>query len=137
MNESKATTFEALIKDILLLENIMLSVRSYGAVAELRIDRNTPFRIGEQWATIGDEHGQWHIHINFKEAKKAKFIIERKENGRKSYSIRIFNSMDELILRINFLNIYTSENILLEESQSRFEMLFLKYGKNESLQLAI
>ncbi len=137
MNEPMIASFENLIKDIILLNDIMLSVRSAGAIAELRLDKDTPFRIREQWATIGDEKGQWHTHINIYEVKDARFIIEDKEDGRKSYSIRFFNSTNELILRVNFLNIYTQEKAVIPENLSRYEKLFSKYGEKESLSLTV
>lgn len=65
MSDSQKVTFEDIIKDILLLDNVMLSVRSQGAVAELRLDQNTPFRIKDQYATIGDENGQWILMLTF------------------------------------------------------------------------
>ena len=133
MSDSQYVTFEELIKDILLLHNIMLSVRSHGAVAELRIDLTTPFRINHQYATIGDEKGQWHIHINIPETKEAKFVTEEKENGRKGYSLRFFNSDDELIMRVNFLNIYNPENVIIQENLSQYEKFYAKYGQRETL----
>ena len=135
MSNSQQVTFEDLIKDILSLDNIMLSVRSQGAVAELRIDRNTPFRIKDQYATIGDEKGQWHAHINIYETKVAKFVSEQKENGRKSYSLRFFNSEDGLILRVNFLKMYDHENAIIQESLSQYEKFYTKYGQRDTLLL--
>ncbi|HEU5120230.1 MAG TPA: ChuX/HutX family heme-like substrate-binding protein [Candidatus Nitrosocosmicus sp.] len=135
MSDAQYVTFEKIIKDILLLHNVMLSVRSHGAVAELRIDRTTPFRINQQYATIGDEKGQWHIHVNIVETKEAKFVTEGKENGRKSYSLRFFNSNDELIMRVNFLNMYNPENVLMWESLYQYEKFYSKYGQKETLQL--
>lgn len=135
MSNSQKVTFEDLIKDILSLNNIMLSVRSQGAVAELRIDRNTPFRIKDQYATIGDEKGQWHAHINIYETKVAKFVSEQKENGRKSYSLRFFNSEDGLILRVNFLKMYDHENAIIQESLSQYEKFYTKYGQRDTLLL--
>lgn len=135
MSNSQKVTFEDLIKDILSLDNIMLSVRSQGAVAELRIDRNTPFRIKDQYATIGDEKGQWHAHINIYETKVAKFVSEQKENGRKSYSLRFFNSEDGLILRVNFLKMYDHENAIIQETLSQYEKFYRKYGQRDTLLL--
>ena len=135
MIDSTMVTLEDLIKDIRSLENIMLSIRSEGAVAELRIDKDTPFRINDQYATIGDEKGQWHAHVNIHEAKEARFVMEEKENGRKSYSLRLFNSNNLLILRVNFLKMYTPENIVIQESLSQYEKLFSKYGERETLRL--
>ncbi|HKO64982.1 MAG TPA: hypothetical protein VJU13_07250, partial [Candidatus Nitrosocosmicus sp.] len=85
MNNPVKTTFEELVKDVISLDNVMLSLRSDGAIAEVRLEKNTPFRIKEQWATIGDEKGEWHIHVNIQEAKEAKFIIESSEDGRRRY----------------------------------------------------
>ncbi|HKR73775.1 MAG TPA: ChuX/HutX family heme-like substrate-binding protein [Candidatus Nitrosocosmicus sp.] len=137
MSDSQKVTFEDLIKDILLLDNVMLSVRSQGAVAELRIDRNTPLRIKDQYATIGDEKGQWHAHINIYETKVAKFVSEQKENGRKSYSLRFFNSDDSLILRVNFLKMYDLENAIVQESLSQYKKFYTKYGQRDTLLLTV
>jgi len=137
MSDSQKVTFEEIIKDLLLLDNIMLSVRCQGAVAELRIDHSTPFRIKDQYATIGDEKGQWHAHINIFDTKVAKFVIEQKENGRKSYSIRFFNSDDDLILRVNFLKMYSPENVILHESLSQYEKFHARYGQKETLLLTV
>ena len=137
MVESVIISFENLIKDIILLNDIMISVRSAGAVAELRLDNGTPFRIRDQWATIGDEKGQWHTHINIYEVKEARFIVEDKEDGRKSYSIRFFNSNNDLILRVNFLKMYTLEKTIISENISRYEKLFSKYGEKSSLSLTV
>ena len=49
------TTFEEVMKDILEQDNIIFSVRSGSTVCEARTDLGLPFRIREQWATIGDD----------------------------------------------------------------------------------
>jgi len=126
-------TFESIINDALLLDNTMISVKSDGAVAEVKLEKGLPFRIREQWATLGDENGSWHLHINIEETKKAKFITETMANGRNSYSIRFFNSKDVLVLRINFMKMYNKNNELLKENLSRFEELFTKYGRKDIL----
>jgi hypothetical protein len=113
----------------------MLSVRSHGAVAELKIDRTTPFRINHKYATIGDEKSQCHIHVNIVETKEAKFVIEEQENGRKSYSFRFFNSNDELIMRVNFLNMYNPENVIIQENLSQYDKFYAKYGQRQILLL--
>ncbi len=120
-NTANNATFESIINDALLLDNTMISVKSDGAVAEVKLEKGLPFRIREQWATLGDENGPWHLHINIEETKKAKFIIETMANGRNSYSIRFFNSKDALVLRINFMKMYNQNNELLKENLSRFE----------------
>jgi len=128
-------TFESIINDALLLNNTMISVKSDGAVAEVKLEKGLPFRIREQWATLGDDNGPWHLHINVEETKKAKFIIETMANGRNSYSIRFFNSKDALILRINFMKMYNQNNELLKENLSSFEYMYTKYGRKDILYL--
>ncbi|HKX97043.1 MAG TPA: ChuX/HutX family heme-like substrate-binding protein [Candidatus Nitrosocosmicus sp.] len=135
MNNPVKTTFEELVKDIILLDDVMLSIRSAGAIAEVRLEKNTPFRIKEQWATIGDEKGAWHVHVNIQETKEAKFIIESSEDGRRRYSIRFFSSENRLVLRVNFMKMYTAENEVIKENLTRYENLFSKYGKKETIVL--
>lgn len=135
MNGPTRTTFEELVRDIILLDDIMLSIKSDGAIAEVKLEKDIPFRVREQWATIGDEKGPWHVHVNIQEAKEAKFIIESSEDGRKRYSIRFFNSEHRLILRVNFMKMYTAENEVIKESLTRYENLFSKYGKKEIIEL--
>ena len=135
MNGPKRTTFEELVRDIILLDDVMLSIRSDSAIAEVRLEKDISFRIREQWATIGDEKGPWHFHVNIKEAKEAKFIVESSEDGRKRYSIRFFNSENRLVLRANFMKMYTAENEVIKESLTRYENLFSKYGGKETIVL--
>ncbi len=135
MNDPKRTTFEELVRDIILLDDIMLSIKSDGAIAEVKLEKDIPFRVREQWATIGDEKGPWHVHVNIQETKEAKFIIESSEDGRKRYSIRFFNSENRLILRVNFMKMYTAENEVIKESLTRYENLFSKYGEKETIEL--
>ncbi|MDQ4073390.1 MAG: hemin-degrading factor [Thermoproteota archaeon] len=128
-------TFESIIKDVMLLDNIMLSVRSEGAVAEIKIEKGLPFRVREQWATLGDENHPWHLHVNIEETKTARFIAETTSSGRKSYSIRFFNSKEALVLRINFMKMYNHNNELLNENLSRYKDLYSKYGRNDTIYL--
>jgi putative heme iron utilization protein len=135
INNESSTTFENIIKDILAFDKVMFSVRSPGAVCEAHTDRNLPLRINEQYATIGDESRPWHVHINLNETIEARFVIENKESGRNSYSIRFFDSKGNLTLRANFIKMYDSSNNLIQERVSMYERLFLKYGKRYSLPL--
>lgn len=121
-------TFESIINDVLLLDNMMLSVKSDGAVAEVKAEKGLSFRVREQWATLGDENGPWHMHVNMQETKTARFITETMGNGRNRYSIRFFNSKDDLVLRINFMKMYNQNNELVKENLSRYEDLYTKYG---------
>jgi putative heme iron utilization protein len=133
-NESD-TTFEDIINNILPQDNVMLSVKSSGAVCEVNTEMNLPLRVSDQYATIGDETRPWHIHINLRETKEARFVIENKTSGRNSYSIRFFDSKGNLVLRANFVRMYDSSNTLIQERLLAYEKIFAKYGKKHNLVL--
>ncbi len=107
-NNESDNTFEDIISDILSQDNVMLSVKSAGAICEVNTEMNLPLRVSDQYATIGDETRPWHIHVNLLETKEARFVIENKTNGRNSYSIRFFDSKGNLVLRANFVRLYGS-----------------------------
>jgi putative heme iron utilization protein len=129
------TTFEDIINDILSQDNVMLSVKSSEAVCEVNTEMNLPLRISDQYATIGDETRPWHIHVNLRETKEARFVIENKTSGRNSYSIRFFDSKGDLVLRANFVRMYDSSNTLIQERLLAYEKIFAKYGKKQNLVL--
>jgi putative heme iron utilization protein len=137
INNQFNTTFEDVIKDILALDNVMFSVRSNGAVCEVHAEMNLPLRINEQYVTIGDESRSWHIHVNLNETIEARFVIENKNSDRNSYSIRFFDSKGNLTLRANFVKMYDSSNILIQEKVSKYEQLFSKYGKRYTIPLKV
>jgi putative heme iron utilization protein len=134
-NNKSDTTFEDLINDILSQDNVMLSVKSSGAVCEVNTQMNLPLRVSDQYATIGDETRPWHIHVNLFETNEARFVIENKTNGRNSYSIRFFDSKGNLVLRANFVRMYDSSNTLIQERLLAYEKIFAKYGKKQNLVL--
>ena len=129
------TTFEDIINDILSHDNLMLSVKSSGAICELNTETNLPLRVGDQYATIGNETRPWHIHVNLQETKESRFVIEHKTSGRNSYSIRFFDSKGNLVIRANFVRMYDSSNTLIQERLLAYEKIFAKYGKKEKLVL--
>jgi putative heme iron utilization protein len=134
-NNESGTTFEDIINDILSQDNVMLSVKSSGAVCEVNTEMNLPLRISDRYATIGDETRPWHIHINLQETKEARFVIENKTNARNSYSIRFFDSKRNLVLRANFVRMYDSSNRLIQERLLAYERIFAKYGKKQNIVL--
>jgi putative heme iron utilization protein len=113
----------------------MLSVKSSGAVCEVNTEMNLPLRVTDQYATIGDETRPWHIHVNLRETKEARFVIKNKTNGRNSYSIRFFDPRRSLVLRANFVRMYDSSNKLIQERLFAYEKIFTKYGKKQNLVL--
>ena len=134
-NNKADTTFEDIINDIISQDNVMLSVKSSGAVCEVNTEMNLPLRISDQYATIGDETRPWHIHVNLHETKEARFVIENKTSGRNSYSIRFFDSKGNLVLRANFVRMYDSSDTLIQERLLAYERIFSKYGKKQNLVL--
>jgi hypothetical protein len=97
---------------------------------------NLPLRISDQYATIGDETRPWHIHVNIRETKEARFVIENKTSAGNSYSIRFFDSKKEnLVIRANFVRTYDSSNRLIQGRLLAYEKIFAKYGKKQNLAL--
>jgi hypothetical protein len=43
--------------------DILLSVNSGSGIAEVKVETGLPFRIKDNWATIGDEDRAWYIHL--------------------------------------------------------------------------
>ena len=92
------------------------------------------FKIRDQWATIGDESSPWHIHININEIASAKFIREfNTSHNRESFSIRFFDNNENLIFRANFSKLYDLNGHLIREKISKFQYLWGKYGKTETI----
>jgi putative heme iron utilization protein len=129
------TSFGDILNDILSQDNVMLSIKSTGAVCEVNTEMNLPLRISDQYATIGDETRPWHIHVNLFETREARFVIENKTNGKNSYSIRFFDPKGNLVLRANFVRMYDSSNALVQERLLAYERIFAKYGKKQNLVL--
>ena len=46
-NNESGTTFEDIINDILFQDNVMLSVKSTGAVCEVNTEMNSPLRVSD------------------------------------------------------------------------------------------
>jgi len=124
-----------LISDILSQQDILLSVNSGSGISEARVEKGLPFRIKGKWATIGDENGAWHIHLNMDEVVQAGFVKEPRADGRQSYSIRFFDSKGNLSMRANFTKIYDSNGNLVKEKVAKFDEIYTKYGGKELLSL--
>ncbi|MGZ5509457.1 MAG: hypothetical protein ACXWFC_03145 [Nitrososphaeraceae archaeon] len=129
-----AKSFEDLICDILLQSDITFSIRNSGGICEARLQENMKFKIRDEWATIGDEISSWHIHININEVDNARFVREfNNSHNRESFSIRFFDSSENLIFRANFSKLYDLNGNLIHEKVLKFQYLYEKYGKKEIL----
>lgn len=134
-NNESDTTFEDIISHIVSQDNVMLSVKSSGAVCEVNTEKNLPLRITDQYATIGGEIRPWHIHVKLLETKEARFVLENSTNGRNSYRIRFFDSKGNLVLRANFVRMYDRSNTLIQQRRLAYEKIFAKYGKKQNVLL--
>jgi putative heme iron utilization protein len=124
-----------LFSEILAQENILLSVNSGSGICEARLEKGLLFRIREKWATIGDESRPWHIHLNMEELKEAKFVIEARSDGRKSYSIRFIDSKGNLAMRANFIGLYDSKGNLKKDKIDKYDEIHRKFGGKDFLLL--
>ena len=122
-----------LVSDILDIDDIMLSVNSGSGICEVRIERGLPVRIKDKWMTIGNEDKSWHIHLNLDNVKTAKFVTEIGESGMNGYSVRFFDSNGNVAMRANFVSMYDDNGNLLSTKFARYDNLFTKYGKKQSI----
>ena len=129
------TMAERLITDILSQEDIILSVNSGSGICEVRIEERLPFRIRNQWATIGYEDRSWHIHLNLDQIVMATFVKEIRTNGLTSYSIRFFDSEEKLVMRANFTRMYDEGGNLIQNKVAKYEEFFKKYDNKEKISL--
>jgi len=125
---------EDLLRDIVKEENVLISLNTGGAIIEMRVSKELPFRVSENWITIGDDHGPCHMHINKNEIKEVKFVKEDKET-RVSYSIRLLNAKGERILAAFFTKMYDDSGNPVQERINRYEQIFKKYGSREAIAL--
>ena len=126
---------ERLINDILSQDDIIISVNSGNGICEVRVEDKLPFRICNQWATIGYEDRSWHIHLNLDQIITAKFVKEIRTNGMTSYSIRFFDSEGKLAIRANFTKMYDDRGNLIQGKVAKYEGIFKKYGNKDNISL--
>jgi hypothetical protein len=99
------------------------------------VEKNLPFRIREQWATIGHEDKSWHIHLNLEEVAEARFVTETRTNGLISYSIRFIDSKGNLAMRANFVKMYDNQGKIIQDRVAKYDEIFKKYGEEEIIYL--
>ena len=126
---------EKLISDILLQDDVILSINSGSGICEAKIEKNLPLRIREQWATIGCDDRSWHIHLNLEEVTEARFVTETRTNGLISYSIRFIDSKGNLAMRANFVKMYDNQGKIIQDRVAKYDEIFKKYGEEEIIYL--
>ncbi len=128
------SVLEELLKDILNEENVLMTVNTGGAIIEMRLNKDMPFRSSEGWFTIGDDRGPCHMHINRNEVDHIRFVREQKEN-RTSYSIRLMNAKGERLVAAFFTKMSDAGGNPVPERVERYEQIFRKYGAREVIPL--
>lgn len=126
---------EELLSDIIKQENVLMTVNAGGAVIEMRANPDLPFKVSNNWITIGDNDGPCHMHINKDEVREVRFVKEQKEN-RISYSIRLMNGKGERLLGIFFTKIQDENGNMIKERVEKYENIFKKYGSKEVIPLS-
>lgn len=120
-----------LLSDIVKIDDILLVVRTGGAITEMR-SNSLNLRQKDNWITIGDNDGPCHMHVDSNKVAKVQFVKEQKEN-RTSYSIRFFDNEGEKIMSAVFSKMYDdSMNIKLDRI-SLYNSLFQKYGSKDTI----
>ena len=120
-----------LLSDIVKINDILLIVRTEGAIIEMR-SNSLKLRQKDNWITIGDNDGPCHMHMDSNTVSKAQFVEEQKEN-RTSYSIRFFDKDGQKVMSAVFSKMYDEKMNLKPERKKQFDDLFHKYGSKETI----
>ncbi len=120
-----------LLSDIVQIDNILLIVRTGGAITEMR-SNSLNIRQKDNWITIGDNDGPCHMHVDTNTVAKAQFVKEQKEN-RTSYSIRFFDKQGEKIMSAVFSKMYDDNMNIKPDRIKMYDDLFQKYGSKETI----
>ena len=120
-----------LLSDIVQIDNILLIVRTGGAITEMR-SNSLNLRQKDNWITIGDNDGPCHMHVDANTVAKAQFVKEQKEN-KTSYSIRFFDNKGEKIMSAVFSKMYDDMMNIKPDRIKMYDDLFQKYGSKETI----
>ena len=120
-----------LLSDLVQIDNILLIVRTGGAITEMR-SNSLILRQKDNWITIGDNDGPCHMHVDANTVAKAQFVKEQKEN-KTSYSIRFFDKQGEKIMSAVFSKMYDDKKNIKPDRIKIYDELFLKYGSKETI----
>ena len=120
-----------LLSDIVQIDNILLIVRTGGAITEMR-SNSLNLRQKDNWITIGDNDGPCHMHVDANTVAKAQFVKEQKEN-KTSYSIRFFDKQGEKLMSAVFSKMYDDDMKIKPDRTKLYDDLFQKYGSKETI----
>lgn len=120
-----------LLSDIIKIDDILIIVRSQGAIIEMR-SNSLDIRQKDRWITIGDNDGPCHMHIDVNNIAKAQFMQEQRTD-RTSYSIRFFDKDGEKQFSAVFSKMYDEGMNLKPERKKLYYNLFQKYGSQQTI----
>ncbi len=120
-----------LLEDIVKINDILLIVRTGGAIIEMR-SNSLDLKQKDNWITIGDNDGPCHMHVDTNTVTKAQFAQEQKED-RTSYSIRFFDKENQKLMSAVFAKMYDDKMNLKPERKRLYYELFTKYGSKETV----
>lgn len=120
-----------LLSDIIKIDDVLVIVRSEGAIVEMRSNSITISQ-KDKWITLGDNDGPCHMHIDSSIISEARFIKEQKTD-RISYSIRFFDKNGERQFSTVFAKMYDKEMNLNTNRKILYDNLFQKYGSQETI----
>jgi putative heme iron utilization protein len=123
-----------LLSDIIKIDDILIIVRSEGAIIEMR-SNSLDIRQKEKWISIGDNDGPCHMHIDSSGISEAQFIEEQKPD-RVSYSIRFFDREGQKQFSTVFAKMYDKEKNLNLLRKKLYDDLFLKYGSQKIIKFS-
>ena len=115
-----------LLSDIVQVDDVLLIVKSDGAVSEVR-SNSLGIKQKEKWITIGDNDGPAHMHIDSELIKSAEFVQEQKPE-RTSFSVRFYNKNGERVLAAFFTKMYDESKTLISERKKVYDELQQKYS---------
>ena len=115
-----------LLSDIVKVNDVLLIVKSQGAVSEIR-SNSLNIRKKDKWITIGDNDGPAHMHIDSDLIDSAQFVEEIKPE-RTSFSVRFFNKNGERVVAAFFTKMYDDSKKLISERKKLYDELNQKYS---------
>jgi len=120
-----------LLSDIVKINDVLLIVRTEGAISEMR-SNSLNLKQKDNWITIGDNDGPCHMHVDTNTVAEAQFVKEQKEN-RTSYSIRFFDKEGEKLMSTVFSKMYDDNMNIRPDRTKLYADLFQKYGSRETI----
>ena len=120
-----------LLSDIVQIDNILLIIRTGGAITEMR-SNSLNLRQKDNWITIGNDDGPCHIHVDANTVVKAQFVKEQKEN-KTSFSIKFFDKQGGEANAAVFSKMYDDMMNIKPDRIKLYDDLFQKYGSKETI----